>query len=147
MDVGGEVMTGDPAGVAGDPSGVTGDPAGVAIYSTEPAVRATILVSMHDRTRHHSLVVELVRRAHRFKMAGATVFEGKSGFGESKRVHRPHLLSEDTPASVILIDRPERIDAFLTEISDLLEDVLVVLDEVEILTALVVDNEPPCPSP
>jgi PII-like signaling protein len=48
---------------------------------------------------------------------------------------------------VILIDRPERIDAFLTEISDLLEDVLVVLDDVEILTALVVDNEPPCPSP
>jgi len=102
-------------------------------HPTEPAVRVTVLVSMHDRAHRHSLVVELVRRAHRAGMAGVTVFEGREGFGESRRVHHTHVLSDDAPASVVLIDRSERVDAFLHEIAELLEDVLVVIDDVEIV--------------
>lgn len=113
---------------AGESHGRSGRPS-----STEPAARATILVSMHDRARRHSLVIELLLRAHRAKMAGATVFEGRMGFGESGRLHRTHALSDDSPASVVLIDRPDRIEAFLHDVSDLLGDALVVVDDVEVV--------------
>jgi hypothetical protein len=117
-------------GAAGVPAdlGAAGPP-----FPGEAALRATILVTMHDRARRHSLVVELVLRAHRAKLAGATVFEARDGFGRSGRTHRTHTLSDDAPASVVLIDRPDRVEAFLSEISDLIGDALVVLDDVEVV--------------
>ncbi|MGO8876904.1 MAG: DUF190 domain-containing protein [Acidimicrobiales bacterium] len=102
-------------------------------FVSEAAVRATILVSMQDRARRHSLVVELVLRAHRAHLAGATVFEGREGFGESGRVHRTHTLSDDAPVSVVIIDRRERIEQFLGDVAELLEHVLVVLDDVDVV--------------
>jgi PII-like signaling protein len=65
-------------------------------------------------------------------MAGTTVF-GREGFGESGQVHRTHLLAEDAPRSVVLVDRAERIDAFLASVTDLVADVLVTVEPVEVV--------------
>jgi hypothetical protein len=101
--------------------------------TSEQAIRATILVSMHDRVGRHSLVVELVARARRAKLAGATVFEAREGFGESGRIHRVHALSDNAPVSIVIIDAREPVEAFLLGASDLLEGALVVVDDVTIV--------------
>ena len=102
-------------------------------FGGSPAVRLTVLMSARDKAGHRSLVVELLRRAARARLAGATVFEGASGYGSSGRIHRPHVMSNDRPLAAVFVDRPERIDRFLAEAADLLHDVLTIADEVEMV--------------
>ena len=102
-------------------------------FPGRPAKRLTLLMSVHDRVRRTSLEMELLKQARRAKLAGVTVFEGDQGFGTSGHVHREHLLSNDRPLAVIIIDLPERIDAFLEEVSHLLRGVVITVDEIETL--------------
>ena len=62
-----------------------------------------------------------------------TVFQGHAGYGHSGRLHHTHLLVEDSPLSIVIVDLPERIDTFLDEIDDLVEEVFVVVDDVEVI--------------
>jgi PII-like signaling protein len=102
-------------------------------FEGRPAKRLTVLMGIRDQVRHTSLELELLKRARRAKLAGATVFQGDEGFGASGRMHRDRLLKSDRPLAVVFVDQPERIDAFLDEIAPLLADAVAVLDDVEIL--------------
>lgn len=96
------------------------------------ARRLTVHLGVRDRAGHHSLVVELLARARRAEMAGATVLEATVGFGASGTVHRAQLWRPDTPLVLVLVDEPEAIDAFLHDAATLLHDVLVVVDDVTV---------------
>ena len=100
-------------------------------FAGRPAKRLTLFMSVHDHVRHNSLKMELLKRARKAKLAGATVFEGDEGFGASGHVHREHLMGDDRPLAVVFIDEPDKIDAFLDEVSHLLHDVVVTFDDVE----------------
>jgi PII-like signaling protein len=78
-------------------------------------------------------MVEPLRRAKHAKMAGATVYEAHEGYAESGRIHRVHLMLDDRPVAVVIVDQPEKVDAFLDEVADLLDDVVVVVDDIEIV--------------
>jgi hypothetical protein len=92
-----------------------------------------MLFNISDHAHHGSLMTKLLQRARRAKLAGATVFEAQEGYGSSGRVHRNHLLSDDSPVTLVIIDRPDRIEAFLLEVGDLLEDVLTTVSDVEVV--------------
>ncbi len=98
-----------------------------------PGRRLTVLLSPHDRVGHVGLEVELLRRARRAGLAGATVFRCEEGFGGSHRIHRARLLSEDRPLEVVLVDEPGRIDAFYESVRPLLAGVATTLEDVEIV--------------
>ena len=102
-------------------------------FAGRPAKRLTFVISVHDRVGHGRLEVELVKRARKAKLAGATVFEGREGYGASGHVHREHLLSDDRPLAVVVIDRPDKIEEFLDEVAHLLDGVLVAVAEIEVL--------------
>jgi uncharacterized protein len=102
-------------------------------FPGRPAKRLTLLMSVHDHVRHNSLEMELLKRARKAKLAGATVFEGDEGYGASGHVHTEHFLSDDRPLAVVIIDRADKIDDFLNEIASLLHDVLVTVDDIEIV--------------
>jgi len=102
-------------------------------FPARPAKRVTVLFNVSDHAHHGSLMTKLLRRARRAKLAGATVFEGHEGYGSSGRIRRPHLLSNDAPVTLVVIDRPDRIEAFLLDVGDLLEDVLTTVSEVEVV--------------
>lgn len=102
-------------------------------FSSRPARRLTVLMTVHDRARHSSLEVELLKRARRAKLAGATVFEGYEGYGDSGHIHRTHLMSDDAPLALVVVDERDRVDRFLHEVADLLHEVLAITDDVEIL--------------
>jgi hypothetical protein len=102
-------------------------------FPTRPAKRLTILLRARDHDHHGSLYVHLLQKARKMKLAGATVFEAYEGYGASGQIHRTHSLSNDVPVSVIIVDRAERIDAFLVDAAELLADVVTTVSDVEIV--------------
>lgn len=100
-----------------------------------PATRLTIVVSENDQWHHRPLYTEIVHRAHEAGLAGASVFRGIEGFGRSSHIHTTRILSlsEDLPCSVVIVDRRDRIEAFLPVLDGLVSDGIVLLDEVEVV--------------
>jgi uncharacterized protein len=100
-----------------------------------PAMRLTIVVKADDQWHHRPLYTEIVHRAHREGLAGASVFHGIEGFGASQMIHTSRILnlSDDLPCSIVIVDSEPRIRAFLSEVHELVIDGLVLLDAVEVV--------------
>lgn len=107
------------------------------------ALRLSIFIGEGDVWRHKSLYAEIVHRAHKAGLAGATVIRGIEGFGASSRIHTPHLfrLSSDLPLLIVIIDVEDRVRAFLPELDELEISGLVILDEVDVIR-YVADQRP-----
>ncbi len=99
------------------------------------ALRLSIFVGESDVWHHRSLYSEIVHRAHKAGLAGATVLRGVEGFGASSRIHTTHVfrLSQDMPVLIVITDDETRIREFLPQLDDLNLSGLVVLDEVELV--------------
>ena len=97
--------------------------------------RLTIFVGEADHHGHTSLATEIVQRAHKAGLAGASVFRGVEGYGASNHVHTTRILSlsDDLPIAVIIVDTAERIQGFLPELDELISEGLVLLDDVEVV--------------
>lgn len=100
-----------------------------------PSQRLTIFIGETDRYHHKPLYSEIVKRAHRAGLAGASVFRGMEGFGASSRIHTTRILSlsEDLPMAIIIVDAPERIARFLPQLDELITEGLVILDDVQVV--------------
>jgi len=100
-----------------------------------PALRLSIFVGEDDRWHHKPLYTEIVHRAHRAGLAGASVLHGIEGYGASSRIHTSRLLSlsEDLPVLVIIVDEEEKVRAFLPQLDELVTEGLVILDDCEVI--------------
>ena len=99
------------------------------------ALRLTIFIGESDRYRHHSLSHEIVTRARKAGLAGASVIRGIEGFGASSHIHSAKLLSlsEDLPLVIVIVDAEERIRGFLPQLDELITEGLVTIDPVEVV--------------
>jgi len=97
--------------------------------------RLTVFIGESDHHGHTPLATEIVQRAQQAGLAGATVFRGVEGYGASNHIHTTRILSlsDDLPIVVVIIDAPERIQAFLPELDELITEGLVIIDDVEVL--------------
>lgn len=102
-------------------------------FPTRHAKRATILIGVRDHLHHRSLMVQILQEARRAKLVGATVFEAQEGYGASGRIHQNHALNDDHPIAIVIVDLPDRIEAFLHDEADLLARAVVIVDEIEIV--------------
>ena len=99
------------------------------------ALRLTIFIGESDRYHHHPLSHEIVTRARKAGLAGASVMRGIEGFGASSHIHTARLLSlsEDLPLAIIIVDSDERIREFLPQLDELITEGLVTIDPVEVV--------------
>ncbi len=103
--------------------------------TSERARRLTIYVGDTDQWHHRPLFVEIVHRAHTAGLAGATAIRGFEGYGGTNHIHTVRLLSlsQDLPVAVTIIDTPERIEAFLPILDEVMTGGMATLEDVEIL--------------
>ena len=97
--------------------------------------RLTIFVGESDHHGHTPLATEIVQRAHKAGLAGASVFRGVEGFGASNHIHTTRILSlsDDLPMAIVIVDREEAIEAFLPQLDELIDEGLVIVDDVEVV--------------
>lgn len=102
---------------------------------TGTALRLTVFVGEMDLWHHKPLYTEIVHRAHKAGLAGASVFKGIEGFGASSLIHTQRLLSmsEDLPVAIVIVDSHERIHEFLPQLDELVAEGLVILDDCEVI--------------
>ena len=102
---------------------------------TGTAQRLTIIVADSAHWHHRPLFTEIVHRAHKAGLAGATVLHGVEGFGASSQIHTSRLLSlsEDLPVVILIVDSHQRISEFLPQLDELVSEGLVILDDCEVI--------------
>ena len=99
------------------------------------ALRLTIFIGEASQWHHKPLYSEIVHRAHKAGLAGASVFRGIEGFGASSLIHTSRLLSlsEDLPVAIVIVDTEELVRAFLPQLDELVTEGLVILDDCEVI--------------
>jgi PII-like signaling protein len=99
------------------------------------ARRLTIYVGSQDTWHGRNLAAAIVERCRAMGMAGATLTRGIMGFGKNSRIHRAHLLglSDDLPERIEVVDRPDRIEAFLPALDEMVGAGLIVVEDVRVI--------------
>ena len=94
-----------------------------------------IFIGESDHFKGRPLSEVIVNRARERGMAGATVLHGTMGFGAHSRMHTAKILrlSEDLPVVIEIVDKPERIEAFLPELDEMIDEGLVTLEKVKVI--------------
>lgn len=95
-----------------------------------------IFVGEADKHQGHPLYEQIVLKARELGLAGATVLRGQMGYGARSRVHTAKLLrlSEDLPVVIEIVDTREKIDELLPFLDEIVQEGLVTLEKVDIIT-------------
>lgn len=94
-----------------------------------------IFIGELDKWHHMPLYESIVLRARELGLAGATVLRGPMGYGAHSRLHTAKVLrlSEDLPVVIEIVDKEEKIQAFLPELDRMVPDGLVTLEKVRVI--------------
>jgi len=101
----------------------------------EEAELLRIFIGESDRHQGKPLHEAIVLEARRRGMAGATVLRGIMGFGADSRMHTAKILrlSEDLPIVVEIVDKPERIAAFLPDLDGMIQEGMITLERMRVI--------------
>ena len=102
--------------------------------------KLTIYVGDSDKHGHKPLHLAIVELLHEESVSGATVLHGIEGYGSHKQIHTARILdlSGDLPVVIVAVDRPEKIEAVLPKLDEIIGEGLVTTEE-----ARVVISRPP----
>lgn len=98
-----------------------------------------IFIGDSDRIGNLPVYEKIVLEAKNMGLAGATVFKGFMGFGQSSRLHTAKILrlSEDLPILIEIIDTEEKINLFITKLDNIFEEArcggIVTMEKAEII--------------
>jgi len=94
-----------------------------------------IFIGESDKHDGRPLCEVIVEEARKHGLAGATAIRGFLGFGANSRIHTSKVLrlSEDLPVVVEIVDREEKIAAFLPELDTMIGEGLITLEKVRVI--------------
>jgi len=94
-----------------------------------------IFIGEMDKYQGKPLYEAIVEEARRQCLGGATVFRGLMGYGAHSRVHTSKILrlSEDLPIVIEIVDSTEKIEAFLPDLDQMMEEGLVTVERAKVL--------------
>jgi uncharacterized protein len=87
--------------------------------------------SESDRYQGRPLYEAIVDRCIDLKIAGATVFRGLEGYGESAEIHRGHVIRNDQPIVVTIVDTPENVARVIPEVEEMMDTGMIATSDVD----------------
>ena len=96
-----------------------------------PAKLLRIHISESDRFQGKPLYQAIVAKCRELKIAGATVFRGLEGYGETAEMHRAHLIRRDQPIIITIVDSGENLSALIPAVEAMMDTGLMAVSEVQ----------------
>lgn len=98
-------------------------------------VKKAKLLRLHfsegDRYQGKPLYEAIVHRCKELKIAGATVFRGLEGYGETAEIHRHHLVKKDQPIVVTIVDTAENLERLIPVVEEMMDTGMIATSDVE----------------
>jgi PII-like signaling protein len=101
-----------------------------------PTSRGQILhihVSESDRYEDKPVYEAIVAKCRELKIAGASVFLGLEGYGETAELHKAHLVRSDCPVLITIVDTAENIARLVPAVESMIATGLIAKSEVEMV--------------
>ena len=109
-------------------------------------VKKAKLLRLHfgesDRYNGKPLYEAIVHRCQELQIAGATVFRGLEGYGESAEIHRHRIIRKDQPVVVTIVDTAENLARLIPEIEAMMDTGMIAASDVDYMRI----EKPPAPA-
>ncbi len=92
-----------------------------------------IHISESDRYHGKPLYEAIVAKCRELKIAGATVFLGLEGYGETAEMHKAHLVGSDRPVVITIVDTAENIARLVPVAGEMMDTGLMASSEVQMI--------------
>jgi PII-like signaling protein len=99
----------------------------------QPGKILRIHISESDRHQGRPLYEAIVAKCRELKIAGATVFLGLEGYGETAEMHRAHLVHSDRPIVITIVDTAENIERLVPAVAEMMDTGLLASSEVQMI--------------
>jgi uncharacterized protein len=99
----------------------------------EPAKILRIHLAESDRYQGQPLYEAIVALCRELKIAGATVFRGLEGYGESAEMHRAHIVHHRRPVVITVVDTAENIARLIPAVEQMMDTGLMATSDVAIV--------------
>jgi PII-like signaling protein len=96
-----------------------------------PAKLLRIHISESDRFAGKPLFEAIVAKCRELKIAGATVFRGLEGYGETAEMHRAHLVRHDQPIIITVVDSAENLALLVPAVETMMDTGLMAVSDVQ----------------
>jgi len=98
-----------------------------------PAKLLRIHISESDRYQGKPLYEAIVAKCRDLKIAGATVFRGLEGYGETAEMHKAHIVRHDQPIIISIVDTADNLAAIVPDIEEMIDTGMLALSEVRMV--------------
>ena len=98
-----------------------------------PANLLRIHISEADRFQGKPLYEAIVERCRELRIAGATVFRGLEGYGESAEMHRHHLARHNQPIVMSIVDTAENLSRLVPVVEQMMDTGLMAVSDVRVV--------------
>ena len=92
-----------------------------------------IHISESDRHLGKPLHEAIVAKCRELKIAGATVFVGLEGYGETAELHKAHFVGSHRPIIIIIVDTVENIRRLIPAVAEMMDTGLMATSGVEMI--------------
>ncbi|MDH5401837.1 MAG: DUF190 domain-containing protein [Candidatus Heimdallarchaeota archaeon] len=98
------------------------------------AILLKVYIGESDEYDGKKLYKYIIERAKELKIAGCTIFRGVSGYGNNSVIHTTSILrlSSDLPVLIEIIDLPNKIELFKSELDLVIKQGLIVEENVKV---------------
>ena len=101
------------------------------MHPPQSAELLRIHISESDRYQGKPLHEAIVAKCRELSIAGASVFAGLEGYGETAEIHRAHLVRSDRPIVIMVVDTRENIRRLLPVVESMMATGVIASSEVQ----------------
>jgi PII-like signaling protein len=99
----------------------------------QPAKLLRLHFTERDRYQGKPLYEAIVEKCRELKIAGATVFRGLEGYGDTAEIHRSHALRHDLPIVVQIVESAENIQRLVPILEAMMDKGLIAVSDVSMI--------------